>query len=309
MASFRFALFAIVVAPSLALGQPAHTPTESVTVTGTKSREVIENFVSSFATPTRMVGKIARWEDGICPITAGLRPAATRFVTKRVREVAAKVGAPVNSKESCTPNIAIVFTTKPQALLDTVRKKQAWSLGYYDSSDQLEKLATVSHPIPAWYATETKDLRGATSIDNRRGGGVELRFAIPGVPNGFTTMKMPFATPPESVTGSRLGDGLRSGFYTVIIVADPTKLTDYEIGSVSDYISMLALTQLKTLDICQQLSSIVNMLAVGCAGRADTLTDSDLGYLRGLYKMGPERTARIQRDEIAYQMDQELKSH
>jgi hypothetical protein len=62
---------------------------------------------------------------------------------------------------------------------------------------------------------------------------------------------------------------------------------DYEIGSIADYISMLALTQLNSLDTCQQLPSIVNMLAPGCDRKSNALTDSDTAYLRGLYKMSP----------------------
>jgi hypothetical protein len=70
---------------------------------------------------------------------------------------------------------------------------------------------------------------------------------------------------------------------------------------------LLVLTQLDSLDTCQQLPSIVNLLSQGCAQKPNALTDNDLAYLRGLYKMGPDRTARIQQDEIAYQMEQALK--
>jgi len=91
------------------------------------------------------------------------------------------------------------------------------------------------------------------------------------------------------------------------IVADPTKLAYYEVGALADYIALLALSQLVSLDICQALSSIVNLLAPGCAQKPNALTDNDLAYLRGLYKMGPGRTARVQQDEIAYQMEQALK--
>jgi hypothetical protein len=76
----------------------------------------------------------------------------------------------------------------------------------------------------------------------------------------------------EAVTGTRLGDGLRSDFYHIVIVADPNKLMEYEIGSLSDYIAMLALTQLGSLDTCQQLPSIVNMLATGCDKKVPCVT-------------------------------------
>jgi hypothetical protein len=109
-----------------------------------------------------------------------------------------------------------------------------------------------------------------------------------------------------AVTGTRLGDGLRSDLYHVIIVVNPDQLKDYEIGSLADYISLLALSQLNALDTCQQLPSIVNLLAEGCARKENALTDSDLAYLRGLYKMSPDRTLRTQQDEMAYQMSESL---
>ena len=74
-----------------------HSPPESVTVTGFKSREVINKFVKSFVAPTAINGKIARWERQICPLTVGQPPAFTNFVTQHVKDIAAAVGAPVNS--------------------------------------------------------------------------------------------------------------------------------------------------------------------------------------------------------------------
>jgi hypothetical protein len=295
------ALLAISVAVSSAqplAAQPARTPTENVTVTGTKSRKVLDKFVASFATPTRLVGKIARWENGVCPLTVGLRPEFTKFVTKRVREVASLAGAPVNADASCTPNLQILFSAHPQILLDNVRKKYPQFLGYYDNSAQLKDLATVTRPIQAWYMIGTKDLHGQVVIDGKPAGmGVQMHDDLTGqeifFPNAHTAAS----------SGTRLDDGLRSMFYRVTIVIDPDKLVDYEIGSLADYIAMLALTQLNSLDTCQQLPSIVNMLVAGCERKTDALTDNDLGYLRGLYKMNADRTARSQQDEIAYQME------
>jgi hypothetical protein len=109
-----------------------------------------------------------------------------------------------------------------------------------------------------------------------------------------------------AVTGSPLSDGLRSTLYHVIIAAYPNQLVQYEMGSLSDYIAMLALTQITSLDTCQQLPSIVNMLAKDCERKADALTENDMAYLHGLYKAAPDQNASIQRGAVAYQMEREL---
>jgi len=123
---------------------------------------------------------------------------------------------------------------------------------------------------------------------------------------GDIAMNMPNASA-GSVTGNRLGDGLSSGFNHVLIVAEPAKLLDYEVGTLADYIAMLALTQLKSLDTCQPLPSIVNMLAQGCGNNPNALTENDVAYLKGLYRMSTDKNLGTQTDEVAYRMEQELK--
>jgi hypothetical protein len=295
----------ILAFTDLADGQTKQHETESVTVTGTRSRQVLEHFVETFAAPTRMTDKIARWEDGICPTALGLKPVFLKFVLQRVRDIAKQVGAPVNADMSCKPNIEIVLTTRPQALADWIRQKHEIYIGYSDNIGHRIKLATVTHPIQAWYATQTGDVRGMAEVDNPKGGGVNLTIGDPLHPDSIVTMTMPYAHG-RNVTGSRLGDGLRSSFYHVIIAAEPDKLLTYEIGSLADYIAMLALTQVNSLDTCQRLPSIVNMLAPGCDLRTNALTENDLAYLRGLYKMSLDRNLRVQQDEMANQMERSL---
>lgn len=289
----------------LAAAATAQSP-ESVTVTGTRDRQVLEKFVEGFTIPSRITGKMARWQDGICPVTVGLAPRFAAFITRRVRDVAAQAGAPVNAGTGCKPNIEIVFTATPQTLADTIRKDHRGYLGYYDNDTQLERLATVSRPIQAWYTTATQDLHGKVEIDSGKTAGQGLEIWLP-CPDRLPPICQAFLpnARADAVTGSRLGDGLRSNLYHVIIVADPNKLPAFEVGSLADYIALLALSQINIPESCQPLSSIVNLLQP-CGQKSSALTENDLGYLKGLYRMGPERTLRTQQDEIAYQMEQAL---
>jgi len=108
------------------------------------------------------------------------------------------------------------------------------------------------------------------------------------------------------VTGNRINDGARSGFNHIIIVIDSRKLAGQNFVSLADYISMLALTQLNSLDTCQQLTSIVNMLAPNCDQKADGITGFDLAYLRGLYRMAPDGDYLGERASIAFEMKKDL---
>lgn len=303
---------ALVVAPALAQTASLAPAAENVTVTGLRSRETVGKFVKAFVAPTRLTGKIARWESGICPLAVGQQPGRTQYVTQRLKDIAATVEAPVNNKEGCAPNIEIVFTTTPQELLDNVRQHDADYLGYAESAAEREKLALVTRPIQAWYTTQTKDLRGSGSVDSgrSRGAGASMsNFTYVPCSGCRGTNPAPIELGDArfaSVSGTRISDGVRSVLYHVLIVVDPRKLPDYEIGRVADYIALLALTQLNSLDTCQQLPSIVNMLAPDCARKPDSITEEDLAFLRGLYKMSSGKSLIVQRNEIADRMSETI---
>jgi hypothetical protein len=277
----------------------AQAPSENVTVTATKSREVLGEFTKAFATPTRITGKIARWERRLCPVVMGQNPNFTTFIMQRVKYVALAAGAPVNTEPSCTPNIEIVFTTTPQSLLDNVRKNDPDYLGYATSSAQRDALATVTRPIQAWYTTETVELNRGRSVDS----GLPLGEGIKVKNFGHDDMYVPQF---GRSNGNHIDDGIHSSFNHILIVIDSTKLRGQKIVPLADYISMLALTQLNALDTCQQLPSIVNILAVRCDHAADGSTQFDLAYLQGLYKMSAGRSHVLQRNEIADAMAETL---
>jgi len=214
------ALLMTMLAASDLAAQPAAPPVEDVTVTGTRTRQAIEGFIQSLAKSTRITDKIARWEKPICPVTMGLNKKFAAFISQHVKDIAAKVGAPVNAKTDCKPNIAIVFTTAPDALLANIRKNQREYLGYYDNMDQLDALAQFTRPLQSWYTTETVDLHGQAVVDSGRGGGLTITVPDLENPGRFETMVMPAAYG-RAVTGTRLGDGLHTGFFNVLIVAEP----------------------------------------------------------------------------------------
>jgi hypothetical protein len=293
-----FTVSVLLMAGGMHASAETATPSESVTVTANKSREVFGKFVKGFAAPTVLTGKIPRWERRICPLVVGQNPNFTTFITQRVKYIALAAGAHVNTEASCTPNIEIVFTAAPQDLITNVRQHQPVFLGYAESSAQEDRLETVTRPIQAWYTTETGDMR---RLDTGRGPGT-LNFNEP-IRSSFdptgSNDSNHITLPVTHVTASRINDGVVSGFNHILIVIDTTKLVGQKIVPLADYISMLALTQLNSLDACQQQPSIVNILAADCDHAGDGLTQFDLGYLQGLYRMSAGRFLMFQRNDIA----------
>jgi hypothetical protein len=312
MQSKTVRLFAVSIL-LMATPASAEMSTESVTVTG--SRDAYHDFSQTFAAETHVTGKMARWEHHICPIVVGQNAKYTAFITQHIKYVALAAGAPVNTEASCAPNIEIVFTTTPQALIDTVSEKQSDYLGYFTSSAQQKELATVTRPIQAWYATETTDRKGRIHPDTGRTLNIGNRITnLSSLANGNSDILN--NAPGQSLTdlppfyasdGNHLNDGIHTGFRHVLIVLDSTKLGGQEIVPLTDYISMLALSQINSLDACQGLPSIVNRMARDCRHEPEnSLTMYDLAYLQGLYHMTTGRNMVAQRSEIGDLMTDRL---
>ena len=140
-------------------------------------------------------------------------------------------------------------------------------------------IAAFSHPIQAWYATATREEHSGTlSFDDNDD-------------NGWSGCVCDIG-PPSSGPGvrEREGDALRAGarseMANVTVIADVGQTRDYRFSAVADYIAMLALTELKAADACQELPSVTNLIFPGCAV-PDQASDADLAYLKGLYKVDP----------------------
>ncbi|HSS14543.1 MAG TPA: hypothetical protein VLL04_11655, partial [Rhizomicrobium sp.] len=167
----------------------------------------------------------------------------------------------VSTNPVCKPNLVIAFTSTPQELLDNIRKDQRQWLGYQSSSEELNRLATITRPIQAWYSTATVDLQGHVQTDAPRtdSNGRGLMITAPCVlvgggtprpggngnsrdPSQMCTKFVPNAIG-VTVEGSRLADGLRATFDHVTIIANPLAL-HVSMQAMNDYIAMLALAQI-----------------------------------------------------------------
>ena len=78
----------------------------------------------------------------------------------------------------CRINIDVVFTLKPQELLNSIRERHPVLLGYHDTSQKLKDCDGQVIRIQAWYTTETEDLSGIRNVDYPQNNqGVEMNMS------------------------------------------------------------------------------------------------------------------------------------
>jgi hypothetical protein len=284
--------FALAAASLAASAQPAPAPqasttVESLTVTGPKKLpddlpDIVGKFVQSHGAPSR-IGQLSRWTVPICPKVEGLSPPFNAWVARRELQVAASIGAPVNHRANCRPNLLIVFTTKPQELMDNVRRHQPQMLGFHYAA-QTKELATFRHPFQAWYITGTAPQDGQVQMDTE------------------------FGATPGGEAGSRLTSRLTSQFIGALVVMDSSQAVGHQIGAIADHVAMLSLAHAAQVSGCSELPSILDFLNDDCHGGGDVaaMTAYDTAYLKGLYSVSPIEYLAAQRSEIASRMMREL---
>jgi hypothetical protein len=266
-----------------------------VTAPALRTEKALDSFIIAHAAQTSLVGKIARWKAGICPVTIGLPDKFNLYITQRVIKLAMAAGAPLSRDEPCRPNLLVLATPQPQALLDFVRAKRPALLGFHYRG-QRQKVATMKLPIQAWYSTATEDFYGFIIAD------------LPSSDLGYGVMSSFGNVPELRTSGSRTGNGLKSEFTAAIVVVDTSKIAGKEVGPLADYIAMLALSQGQYYDTCQNVPTITNLMAPDCGAemKPASLTDIDLTYLRGLYRMAPDGDYLGERASIAFEMKKDL---
>ena len=193
------------------------------------------------------------------------------FVTKRVEDIAGDAGLDVKSAP-CQYGVEIVFTAKPQEFLNKVRVKNAQLLGPRPSQAEAN---SMRYPVQAWYATGTRDIDGHLTLDNEDNVGFGNVFSLP----GLSTL------PVYKVEGSHFRTGLNSELAHMYIVADTTKLQDYLLSAVADYVAVLALAQTQNFDACRPMPSITNLTSPVCGTDLKTaaITDTDpVAYLKAV---------------------------
>ena len=254
------------------------------------------SFVESYAATSGSV--IARWRNDICVRVVGVTAEQAAAVRARVEQVARAVGLGVQGPNCRRSNIEIGFTTDPQQMLDGVVARGGSLLG--DRTSDTRDAKTVTLPIQAWYQTNegnfaANDTKGADGLkalismqynpQNEAGyaqwmGGQGQSTSNPAGYGWGNTSPWPQYGAAEAGAGPRQ-------FFNVFVIIDLRRTGRERLGLVSDYVTMLALSQPRSLGSCNVLPSVTDLFADACPGRApEGLTQADVAYLGALYATG-----------------------
>ncbi len=287
---------ATLAAPTPTAKDPPAPSVSGVTVTAPQKPDPLVDRTSEFVRqrlPTSRFEQYARFRDPICIKVIGLPDQFDAFIAKRVVEVARRVNAPVDLKASCTPNVNVIFSPRPQALLDDIARRRDILFGFHFQAET-KTLTTFSRPIQAWYVTRIEDTLGNKIL--------ELNDPAPCITSSPLAPPCDVKAPAVmGKAGSRLGNDMSSELVHSLIIADANKVAGEKIDAVADYIAVLALSRWQGLERCSGLPTILNLMADGCEAedRPEAATPADLALLEGLYSANVRESGSQQRATIA----------
>lgn len=253
---------------------------------------------------------MARWRDAVCPLVSGISQQQGDFVLARVSEIAQAAGAPLGGKK-CRPNLLIMVTGKPQALLQDLVKKHR-TLLFGDAPGKLiDTWVATSRPVRTWYDTMEKTPEGLPM----------LQTSFPGMTTGQTASENSLGTVSVNAVNSLGGGGLSSKtnswsqpshltlngvwtIYRVVEVVDATQLKGASLGQIADYVAMSGLAQLRQDASLGDDPTILRLFDKAPQAASPGLTDWDRAFLKSMYST--EQKSVLQRGEIAEEMVREI---
>ena len=286
---------ALAVLPVLTMGaaaQPApvaSTVAPTVTVTAPKLQQV-PDLVQKFGVPDGK-GRLARWENPVCPVVRGLPSDMDLTIEQRIRETAKAASIQV-AGPNCEANVAVLITRTPrQAAQSLVERHRSILSGESRwPFDRLRASAFVNtdQPVRWWYISDSISTAGGKAF---------TQAAAPQQAAAFATNNL-FGPPAlGQVTASRLLPATEEAFSRVVIIVDANRLVGFDLAQISGYLSMVSLAQVKPDADLEHVTTIMNMFDDRTAGRqAPTdLTFWDRAYLGALYDTDAEINFALQR--------------
>ena len=273
--------------PASANIQPA--PGDPIVVTGISTDEVrrqAKTYVRQLGVANSQQ-QVARWFTAVCPKVFGLNSDQAGRIEARIRAVTKMVGAPL-AGTSCQPNLVIVFADDADAMVERLGNSPPGRLGS-PGSTAVRRLKTEQAPVRWWYNVSIQSSVGTPGM--------------PDAPSGakFTDYFGNQGEPPGNIDSATLHHYSASlvstrsarGIYAATLVVDSKRIGAVSVRSIADYAALVGLAEINFG--ASPDSSILSLFA---NSNDRQLSDRDLSFLNGLYRIAMDREAHLQRQML-----------
>jgi hypothetical protein len=287
---------------------------EEVTVTAQRLEleKRVSRFVNQIAATENGAEGLARWgAPPACPLVSGLPEKDGEFILERLSEIGRLVGVPLGD-EHCRPNLYILVTGQPEALLRGMEKRnRSYTFGVDASfyppvetpANIVNDFINTPRPVRVWHNITESDAWG-TPLSY-----CQSQMVLPQCRE--TSVVNPAACDPTRYL--RCGTAIAGGSHLVLnsiwtlsrvfVIVDQRRLHGVRAGQLADYIAMSAFAELKPDARLSDTPTILTLFD-GTPNAPASMTEWDQTFLKSLYET--DQKSKLQRSQITHQMVSEI---
>ncbi len=266
---------------ALSLSEPpsaAAEPETTITVNGRRDpKQEVDEFVRSLV-PSGPRSHVNRFEQSVCPIALGLPPAQAAALARRMTLIAKQGGLTVGGT-GCSPNVYVMVTRDKNLLLAELRRRYPEAFGSL-STFAIRRLSHQPGPAVVWHSEGPPISARGTELffDEQKGYYVNQSTEQP----------------------SRISAGGRRQFSSAVVVVERAALEGLTVTQLADYAAMRAYTAADPAKLTTTTApSILRVLEAPENSLVPlSVTNWDLGYLRGFYGGNRNLGVNAQRSQI-----------
>ena len=273
---------ASTAAPQPAQGRDADN--DVIVVQGQKKQ--IAQALRELIKPSGGAEQLARFEDDICPLVAGMPRDWTAVLTRMIRDNVVAVGgkvAPNTPGRKCSINAVVIFIDQP---LDLVKALAEAEPDFFAMSPrEMNYFTAAQRPVTSWHVTDTRDRDGQELGSVGSIGGVSADAKIV-----------------RNASSSRLYSSIREDMLTGFVVIDRQATVGKSLRQLADLATMHLLLDVKQDAGAKDNGSILSLFETrpGDVTAPRGMSRFDRGALSGFYTQRENnRTASQQRNNIA----------
>lgn len=250
-------------------------------------RKKINAFVGAMVSG-RMRDQVAQFRDDACPAAMGLTDALDAAITKRLRQVAFTAKVPLG-KPDCRPNVIVIFAPDKREMVLGLHREHYQLFGERGSME-VRQIAATPGPAVAWHVT------GRLNAD-----GTQMTRDDEGVTWSSTA----------GIGASRLRSPTMPVHAGAVLVIEQKAVEGLSVNQVADYAAMRLFGNADPKRLPPDADTILSVFED--AKDADrpialSLTQWDLGFLKGLYASDSALYAPGTRSNIASTIERDLKA-